>query len=115
MNLKDFFQKYGIKIIVFLAIVFIVRKFVASIGSDEPSKGMVKIKPKFKYDETKVNRDRKMYSGLSDSHEVAYLQIWLNTYFQSNLKVDGDFGPKTLSALLAATGKSGGSLNEIGA
>lgn len=33
---------------------------------------------------------------------VAYVQEWLNTYFNAGLKVDGKYGPKTKAALVKA-------------
>lgn len=114
--MTDFLKKHWIKIVVAITIIYIIRKFAMSFQSS--GKTQTTAKPKasaFKYDESKVDRNRKIYLGLSNSHEVYYLQIWLNTYFAAGLKTDGDFGPKSMAALKSATGKMGGSLNDIGA
>ena len=57
--------------------------------------------PGFKYDPSKVNRDKNFGVGTNNSNEVAYLQTWLNTYFSKSLKVDGDFGARTSAAMIS--------------
>jgi len=112
----EFLKKHWVKIVVAITVLYIIRKFSMSFqGDGKTTTTTTKPKSSFKYDESKVNRDKKIYLGLSNSHEVAYLQIWLNTYFATNLKVDGDFGAKSMAALKSATGKIGGSLNDLGA
>lgn len=56
----------------------------------------------FVYDPSKVVRTKSFGLGSKNSQEVGYLQTWLNTWPpQAGLKVDGDFGPKTLAALMS--------------
>lgn len=57
--------------------------------------------PGFKYDASKVNRDKTFGMGTNNSNEVAYLQTWLNAYFNKGLKVDGDFGARTSAAMIS--------------
>ena len=58
--------------------------------------------PAFAYNPEKVERAKLFGLGTKDSQEVAYLQTWLNRYYSRGLVVDGDFGPMTAAALLAA-------------
>ncbi len=57
--------------------------------------------PGFKYDPSKVNRDKNFGVGTNNSNEVAYLQNWMNVYFKKGLKVDGDFGAMTSAAMIS--------------
>jgi len=53
----------------------------------------------FIYNPAKVVRDKKFGVGTNNSQEVAYLQTWLNVYYNTGLKVDGDWGTKTTAAV----------------
>jgi hypothetical protein len=59
-----------------------------------------------------LNKDLLLKSG-SINGEVCALQSYLNSQKSAGLVNDGNFGPKTGSALLAATGKSSITLKEL--
>ena len=102
-------------IIIVLYRIFAQRKDSAAVAGSKPAGG---IGPKkvFKCDENaKLNRDKALRKGATDSQEVCYLQRWLNQYYGAGLKEDGDFGANTDKALMSATNKAYGSLNWIGA
>lgn len=72
--------------------------------------------PLFVYDPSKVDRNRLFGLGSKDSHEVGYLQSWLNQYHRAGLVVDGNFGPRTLAAWQIAKPGAGSlqiSLNSV--
>lgn len=56
----------------------------------------------FVYKPDSVDRKKKFGVGSSNSQEVAYLQTWLNLYYKSLLKVDGNWGGRTSAAFLMA-------------
>lgn len=104
-----FFQKYKYFIIgaIVLLIVWQVVKSIAARNAvmTMPNGGTVGgavIPAKFRYDAAKVDRAKVFGLGAKNSHEVAYLQNWLNRYYNAKLTVDGDFGSRTNAALLAA-------------
>lgn len=57
--------------------------------------------PAFIYDPSKVSRSKPFGLGSKRSHEVGYLQTWLNLYYDKKLAIDGNFGPKTSASLLS--------------
>lgn len=111
-------KKIGIALIVFLVIRYAIKAVAMNSGGGKdtpnPPKNSGTKPPVVPVDPNKADRNKKMYLGLKGSNEVAYLQVWLNTYYAKNLTVDGNFGAKTAAALLATTGKTGGSLNDLG-
>lgn len=105
----DFFNKYKTPIFVVLGLI-IVFIIVRAIQNRAPSMTLPNggtagggvIPARFKYDASKVDRMQTIGVGTKNSHAVAYLQTWLNRYYDSKLAVDGDFGSKTNAALIAA-------------
>ena len=109
-----FFKKYKnwiIGAVVFL-IIYLIIKAIANRSPEMtlPSGGTAGgavIPARFKYDASKVDRSQVIGSGTKNSHAVAYLQDWLNTYYGEKLAVDGDFGSKTRAAATRAATVAG--------
>lgn len=92
----------GVAIVVYLVISAILRGIQNKAGGVAPGAGGgTTTPPKFTCNPSAADRDKKISLG-SKGNEVCYLQTWLNSYYSANLKVDGIFGSKTLSAIQKA-------------
>jgi len=94
------YQQYLVVIMIIAIVYLILRNINKRPGITTVLAGI--IPPKFKYEPEKVDRTKSIGFGSKNSQEVAYLQVWLNTYYQTGLNIDGDFGKKTLNAVKAA-------------
>jgi len=120
----NFIKKYW-KYAVYAVIAYIVYRIVANMlqSKDEDkadvvdtSTGSVTTVPIFSYNPASVDRAKKFGVGTSNSQEVAYLQTWLNLYYKSRLKADGNWGARTSASFLMAkplTSPLGVSLNSL--
>ena len=122
MTVKTFWGKYkGWIIFGIIALILLPSLLRALTGndSDEPVKipGTGGVGPKFTCNPSAADRNKVLSQGTKNSNEVCYLQGWLNQYFQSGLKVDGNFGANTRSAVNKNVPSAGQtfSLNSIGA
>lgn len=115
MTALQFWNKYKFwiigAIIALIVIPPIYRLLVSAIEGDGDSGGSGTPGPPlpggFKCNISGANRDKVISQGVTKSNEVCYLQTWLNSYYGANLKVDGNFGPATRSALDKAKPGSG--------
>lgn len=97
------YTKYIVYGIIAIIVIVIIRRLSRPKGNpDLPKIPTGGSGSGFKYNPLSVNRQKVFGFGATNSQETGYLQVWLNTYYSANLKIDGDFGNKTLSALQKA-------------
>ena len=114
----DYIKKNWIKILVAVVVLLVVVRIFAAVktqGTMETKGPASILKPRFKCEPEKADKNKKLRKGTRNSNEVCYLQEWLNRWFNAELTVDGDFGAKTESALIKAKNMAFGSLNDFGA
>lgn len=104
-NWKKWATWLGVAVLLYIIYRIISNRLEAPKAPTAPvvtaNAGTVVIPTKFAYDVSKVKRDKTFGIGTNNSQEVAYLQGWLNQWYNAGLKIDGDWGARTTLAFTA--------------